>query len=258
MVGFFIKKAFFDGWDNLMGLVLFNLVYIVLMFAGVWAFFTLIQLSAAAAVAAFALVLLIYAVISGGTAAVVLNYSNYRRDSWSAFRTGIVRNIRHSLLFFVIMLFCVLNVLFIIPFYISSGNVLGYVAVVIMIWIEVFVVLGIPYFFPLMNLLPGDRPLKTLNKCLIIIGDNPGFTLFFALYRLFVTAVSVFTMGLCPGVAGAQLAGQDAMKLLMFKYDWLEENKNADRRHIPWADLLYDEKEKVGPRTLKNMIFPWK
>ncbi|MDD7588861.1 MAG: hypothetical protein PUJ74_05725, partial [Bullifex porci] len=31
MIGFFIKKAFFDGWDNLIGLVLYNLVSIGLL-----------------------------------------------------------------------------------------------------------------------------------------------------------------------------------------------------------------------------------
>ena len=55
-----------------------------------------------------------------------------------------------------------------------------------------------------------------------------------------------------------QLASQDAMKLLMFKYDYLDENPDADIKHIPWDDLLYDEREKVGPRSLKSMIFPWK
>ena len=37
MIGFFIKKAFFDGWDNLIGMVLFNLGYIVAIFALFWA-----------------------------------------------------------------------------------------------------------------------------------------------------------------------------------------------------------------------------
>ena len=65
-------------------------------------------------------------------------------------------------------------------------------------------------------------------------------------------------MGLVPGVAGMNLASHDAIRLLMLKYDWLEENPDADRRHLPWADILYDEEEKVGPRSFKNMIFPWK
>ena len=258
MTGFFIKKAFFDGWDNLIGLVLFNLIYIVLLGAGLWGFSFLGGINPAIGYFFLAFALLVYSIIAGGTAAVVFNYSNYQRDSWNAFRSGVRRNIRHSMLFFALNLFIYSNLLLLLPFYLSMGNIGGTIIAVILLWIEVIALLGVGYYFPLMNLLPGDRPFKTAKKCLIIVGDNLGFTIFFALYRLVVLAISVFTMGLVPGVVGAQLAGQDAMKLLMFKYDYLEEHKDADRKHLPWADLLYDEKEKVGPRSLKNMIFPWK
>ena len=258
MIGFFIKKAFFDGWDNLIGLVLFNLIYIVIMGLGLWGFSTIGVINAAAAYLFLAFVLLIYSIVSGGTAAVAYNYSNYQRDAWNAFRTGIKRNIRHSLLFFLLNLFALVNLLLLLPFYMAMSNIPGLLIAIVLIWLEVIIFLGIAYYFPLMNLLPGDRPLKTAKKCLIIVGDNLGFTLFFVIYRLVVFAFSLFSMGLIPGFSGAQLAGQDAMKLLMMKYDYLEENKDADRKHLPWADLLYDEREKVGPRSLKNMIFPWK
>ena len=258
MIGFFIKKAFFDGWDNLIGLVLFNLIYIVIMGLGLWGFSTIGVINAAAAYLFLAFVLLIYSIVSGGTAAVAYNYSNYQRDAWNAFRTGIKRNIRHSLLFFLLNLFALVNLLLLLPFYMAMSNIPGLLIAIVLIWLEVIIFLGIAYYFPLMNLLPGDRPLKTAKKCLIIVGDNLGFTLFFVIYRLVVFAFSLFSMGLIPGFAGAQLAGQDAMKLLMMKYDYLEENKDADRKHLPWADLLYDERKKVGPRSLKNMIFPWK
>ena len=258
MIGFFIKKAFFDGWDNLIGMVLFNLGYIVAIFALFWAVLSAGQASPLFGYLGIALSLIVVAVLMGGSAAVVHNYSDYKRESWAAFRKGIKRNIRHSLLYAVVMILMVLNILFIIPFYSAYGNIFGYFISVIMIWVEIILLLAVPYYFPLMNLLPADRPLKTLKKCFLILGGNMGFSLFFALYRLFCLAVSAFTLGLVPGVCGMQLASQDAMKLLMMKYDYLEENPDADVRHLPWEDILYDEKEKVGPRSLKSMIFPWK
>ena len=33
MIGFFIKKAFFDGWDNLIGMVIHNLGFLLVMLA---------------------------------------------------------------------------------------------------------------------------------------------------------------------------------------------------------------------------------
>ncbi len=60
------------------------------------------------------------------------------------------------------------------------------------------------------------------------------------------------------GPAGIQLYMNSALRLLIFKYDWLEENPDAKRKDVPWYELLIDEKERVGKRTLKGMIFPWK
>ncbi len=44
----------------------------------------------------------------------------------------------------------------------------------------------------------------------------------------------------------------------MFKYDYIEAHPDTDRKHLPWEELLFEEREKVGTRTLKGMIFPWK
>ena len=258
MTGFFIKKAFFDGWDNLIGLVLFNIGYIALFFIGFWLSMTVGQINWIAGYAVLILFIFLCAIVMGGTAAVTHNYSDYSRESWAAFRKGVVRNIRHSLLYALLLVFAIANIFLIIPFYASFGNIVGYIISVILIWVEVIALLAMPYYFPLMNLLPGDKPLKTAKKCLLIVGGNMGFTIFYAIYRIICTAISVFTIGIVPGVTGMQLASQDAMKLLMYKYDYLEENPDADMKHIPWDDLLYDEKEKVGPRSLKSMIFPWK
>ena len=258
MIGFFIKKAFFDGWDNLIGLVLFNIGCIVVMFGLFWLSLVVGQTNWAIGYVGLAISVVIVSILMGGTASVTHNYSNYQHDAWGAFKNGVKRNIRHSLLFFLFVLLFVVNILFVIPFYSSYGNAFGFVISIIMIWVEIILLLCLPYYFPLMNLLPADRPLKTAKKCFIIVADNLGFTLFYLIYSIICIVISVLTIGLVPGLTGMQLAAQDAMKLLMFKYDYLEENPSADRKHIPWEDLLYDEREKVGPRSLKSMIFPWK
>jgi hypothetical protein len=33
---------------------------------------------------------------------------------------------------------------------------------------------------------------------------------------------------------------------------------DADRRHIPWEELLAEDREKTGTRSLRSFIFPWK
>ena len=257
MIGFFIKKAFFDGWDNLIGLVLQNLIYIVLLLCAIGAFM-LSSTSIVLTIVLLAIILLATCIMLGGTASVVKNYSDYERETWSAFALGIKNNIGHSLLFFAICFFILLMCLYVIPFYMTINNMIATLLTVVLMWVLVILLLALPYYFPLMNLLPGDKPLKTLKKCFIILTDNLLFTLFYFLYNIVVVAVSVFVMGIIPGISGYMLGAQDAMKLLMYKYDYLEEHPDANRKKIPWAELLYDEKEKVGPRSFKSMIFPWK
>ena len=257
MKGFFIKKAFFDGWDNLIGMVLLNIVYIAIFFLFVSSF-ALVEYGPLPFFLAILALLFVTAVFSGAVSNVAYGYSDYRRDTWNDLKAGFSRYFRHSMLMFLIYVVLALLTLFIIPFYMRNFGIIGAVISVILIWLVIFSVMALPYYFALSSYLPGDRPLKTLRKCFIIMGDNMGFSIFFLLYNIVCVALTLFTVGLIPGVAGMNLASHDAVRLLMMKYDYLEENPDADRKHLPWTDILFDEEEKVGPRSFKNMIFPWK
>lgn len=257
MKGFFVKKAFFDGWDNLIGMVLLNIVYIAIFFLFVSSF-ALVEYGPLPFFLAILALLFVTAVFSGAVSNVAYGYSDYRRDTWNDLKAGFSRYFRHSLLMFLIYVVLALLTLFIIPFYMGNFGIIGAVISVILIWLVIFSVMALPYYFALSSYLPGDRPLKTLKKCFIIMGDNMGFSIFFLLYNIVCVALTLFTVGLIPGVAGMNLASHDAVRLLMMKYDYLEENPDADRKHLPWTDILFDEEEKVGPRSFKNMIFPWK
>ena len=205
-----------------------------------------------------AVVILILSVSMGGTAAVVYNWSNYKGDTWRSYAKGIMRNIRHSLFFFLVILFLLLVSLLVVPFYLSMENTLGLILGVVMVWLSIFIMIALPFYFPLMNLLPGDGPWKTFKKCFLIAGDNLGYTFLLLLHNTVDLVLSVVTMGMVPGVTGLMLGSQDMMKLLMKKYDWMEENPGKGKKDMDWSELIYEEKETLGPRSLKNMIFPWK
>ncbi len=262
MIGFFIKKSFFDGWDNLVQIFIQNLIYIVIFIATLFAlYFTLSTETPFLAGVVLLLVLqLSTCILLGGTAATVLNYSDYKRETWGPFAAGVKRNFKHSLLFFALTVLLEFMA-FSIWYYLNLGNTAAMFIAVLIFWVAIIVLMALPYYYPLMNLLPGDGPLKTFKKCFIILSDNAGFSLFYLLYNTVVVVFSLFIFGLVPGVVGYMLGAEDAVKLLMLKYDYLEENppKNPkERKKIPWAEILYDEKEKVGPRSLKSMLFPWK
>ncbi len=258
MIGFFIKKAFFDGWDNLIGMVLMNIGYLGIFFLLVSAT-SLASYGVLPFLLAVIALMFVTAVYSGAVSNCCNGYSSYRRDTWKDFKAGFGRYFRHALLMFFIYVVGTAMVLFVIPFYMGGAlGIVGTVISVLLIWLVIFCLIALPYYFALSSYLPGDRPLKTLKKCFIIMGDNMGFSLFFLLYNIICIVLTVVTVGLIPGGCGMNLAAHDAVRLLMLKYDYLEENPDADRRHLPWDDILYDEEEKIGPRSFKNMIFPWK
>jgi hypothetical protein len=140
------------------------------------------------------------------------------------------------------------------------GGVLGAAGAGLVFWVLLFWLGSTQFFFPLLCQMGGGT-LKNIKKGFIILLDNPGFSLFTMAGTIFITAVSIFTAFLIPGLSNALLFQHEAMKLRLLKYDYLEETRETagpGKIVIPWDTLLSEDRENVGPRTLKGMIFPWK
>lgn len=261
MVGFFIKKSFFDGWDNFLSLILSNIVYIALCVGALGAL-SMESLPQWALVLILALALFLGDVYTGGVTGLTHQYARYSREGWACFKESCKKQFSHSVLHFVIMSIVVASLFLVIPFYLRSiGGMAGALLAAVVFWVVIFAVLALQYFFPLAQMMDKDGPFKTLRKCFLILGDNLGFSVFLALYTVVDFVLSVLFALMMPGFAGIHLSRSVAMKLLMLKYDYLEAHPGLDRRErrrIPWDDLLVDEREKVGRRTLRGMIFPWK
>jgi hypothetical protein len=84
------------------------------------------------------------------------------------------------------------------------------------------------------------------------------FAVGLAIGGVFIMLVSFVTAFLVPGITGLAIWYQSALRLRMYKYDYLEEHPDTPKREIPWDALIYDDRERVGKRTLRGMIFPWK
>lgn len=259
MIGFFIKKAFFDGWDNLIGLVVHNLVYLLMLF-GLYGAFTLFASEGGLLLGLGAMILLsaAYSLYSSAVAWQTYLYSDYKREGFKGLKEGFARLWRHGVFHFVVNTLLCMILFFTMPMYLQQNSAVGFFLGLILFWTYVIVSLALQYFFPLACRMPGDRPLKTFRKCFIILVDNLGTSLFLALFSAVSFVFTVVLVGLVPSISGILLNRQVALKLLLLKYDYLEENPDADRKKIPWEELLFDEREKVGHRSLKNMIFPWK
>ena len=65
-----------------------------------------------------------------------------------------------------------------------------------------------------------------------------------------------------PGLCGINLGYINALKLRLYKYDWLDQHKDLknakDRKNIPWDALLKEDKDILSKKSLKTMLMPWK
>ena len=255
MFGFLIKKTFFDMWDNLIRIVILNLGYI-LGFAIIIYFPLLFRDIPLLFFSALGIGMGILFVYSGVVSSMTSKIADYEKPEFADFLPALKATYPTSLLFALVNL--VLVILFQISFRVYGGMqaIIGTLAYSFLIWVVIFWLLAVQYFFSIQARL--DRKfVKIIKKMFLLLLDNPLFTIGLLIGTLLTTVISVFTAALLPGIASVFLWWNVALKLRLYKYDYLEKNPES-RRNIPWDALLTEDRERVGKRTLKGMIFPWK
>ena len=257
MIGFLFKKVFFDIWDNLLMLVLMSLGIIVplaLLYLGS----VLLDYSMVASLAVSAFALLIFSFYALYLSSITFGYSRNKKGGMKAVKDAFRFHIGHAFVHFMMLIVLCMISIFGIPFYFSFGNIVGVVMGMMLFWVAVSIVLAMQYFFPLCFHMEADGAFKTLKKCFIILADNLGTSLFLAIRTLIDLVLTILTASMIPGMAGISLSRMDTTKILMLKYDFLEANPDCTKKDINWDDLLYEERQLIGPRSFKGMIFPWK
>ncbi|MDR0389815.1 MAG: hypothetical protein LBH73_07080 [Spirochaetaceae bacterium] len=255
MFGFLVKKSFFDLWDNLFKSAFINIGFIFslawpllfpFLFEGVPALFW-------AALVSGVIWCFVYLSAASWALKAVSDYGNFGfKDFIAALKNTALDGVIAGGL---AVLFCLLGV-YGIPFYLSIDSPLGVIPAALVFWTLVVMLLALQFYFPVRNRL-GRKPLTIIKKCFLIFLDNPGFSIALCITSLCIFLFSLVSILLFPGPAGLLLFHDEALRLRLLKYDWLEENPEKGRK-VPWAALLIDEREKTGTRSLKNFIFPWK
>ena len=260
MIGFFLKKTFFDGWDNLLQLILFNVagILIVSLFFGV-----AYLLSALPVLSLFSLFvcIILMGILLLAISNIMARVADYKSFSFKEVFQEIKYTWRHGVLFALIETFCWVVVGVAVPYYFSFQNFLGLFLGVSVVWIFAVIQLSLLWFFPIRSRLESNFR-KCLKKCFIVFFDNTGFTLFMVLYSFILIVLTPFLAFLAPGFSGLLLAWNNAFRLRMYKYDWMEQHPEIPiqtaRKQIPWDELLAEDRETVGTRSIRNLIFPWK
>ena len=261
MFGFILKKNFCDGWDNLLTVIITNLIF---LFTGIGLVFLNSLASKSDILALFAIlissiVLSILMFAYSDSAAHIANFEGIRfvdffKQIPGALKDGTLFGLMNAGVFLVSS--------FSIRYYIvDSGTLFGFALGCAIFWIDFFYLLAMQWFIPIRGLMHNNFK-KCFKKSFIILFDNTGFSLLMGLYNLILIALSVLCIGFFPSLTGILIANTNALRVLLYKYDYLEEHPELktkrERRQIPWDDLLSEDREILGPRNIRSFLFPWK
>jgi len=257
MFFFAIKKTFFDLWDHLFFALAVNLVF-TLAGLGLLSLSYFFQGWGSVGQLSYAPVPFLIAAVLGGVATFwardIAVQGNARvSDAWAHF----ANSWKPSLAFGAAWLILVAGLTFGVPFYSSVNPVLGFIFGVVMAW-ALFFGAGISLFYPGLNAQIEPKVGKLFKKAFLVFLANPWTSLWMGVVFLLSLVLTVATLGFFPGILGISLWLQVCFKFVMAKYEWIEAHPEENPKKVPWGTILAEDMEKVGPRTLKGLIFPWK
>jgi hypothetical protein len=261
MFFFLIKKAFFDMWDHLFRIIILNLGFILVIGAAILIPYLLLMIPSVPETVLFFISLVLSSalacVYTGAASGVVKDISDYGEPGFRDFYRYLTETYRPSLYFGILNAVILFLISLAFPFYMGMKSMVGPLAFAFLFWVSLIWIIAIQFFFPLQSRINTSFK-KNIKKIFLVFFDNTFFSLGTFLGSLVILVASSFTAFMLPGIGTILLWVNVAFKLRVYKYDYLEANPSANRKKIPWDALLIDEKERVGKRTLRGMIFPWK
>lgn len=272
MFGFIIKKSFCDDWDNLLSVVIVNLIGVTigLLLLLVCSNFASVMnnldehslVPLIIVISAVFIGSILFAIINfafGELAAEIANFNGIRLVDFFKAIPGVLKD---AVLYGIMIAAMIVISFSCLDFYfIKMQSLVGFFIGSLFLWVDIFLILSMQWFIPIRSLMKNDFK-KCFKKSLLICFDNTGFSILMAIHNLVLAALSVLLIGFFPSFAGIMIAKTNALRLRLYKYDYLEEHPElqtkAERRNIPWDELIYDDRETLGPRKLRSFLFPWK
>ncbi|MBQ9238427.1 MAG: hypothetical protein IJ191_03815 [Treponema sp.] len=258
---FFLKKNFCDGWDNLFLLVAVNallLIFTALCSVVLYAVGTVAAV-ASAIVVLWAVGTAVLCLAYGEVACLVADFKGVTlADYFRAIPASLADGIRLGLIGGVSLIAVPLGTYF----YFSLETFTGFLLGALVLWVALFEAVTLQWFVAVRSLLHCGFT-ACLKKCLFVAFDNMGFSFFMLMYDSVLAVLSIIPgAGLAPSGAGIVLAKVNALRLRLYKYDYLAAHPECTtpqlRRKIPWDTLVAHDRETLGPRPLSSFFFPWK
>lgn len=265
MFGFFIKKNFFDGWDNCLYLLIPNVVIAFFLSGTALGLYFLFKLEKAfvflLAVVIFVLAGGILASLVGANGKNVYAVADYGTPALADYFKEIPAAFKKYFGFGCLCSGIIVSAYIGIPVYLGFENQFGVAFAVLLGFFVLVMAFVLQWFIPLTVIMNGDFK-KTIKKCFIIFFDNTGFSFLMFLYSTLIFLVSCVIFLVLPGLSGVLLGQVNALRLRLYKYDWLEVHPDLKtakaRKNIPWDDLLKEDRMNLGSRNFRSLFNSFK
>ena len=273
MLGFFFKKNFYDGWDNVLFIFVPNLILDVFFLIGGGLFYLGTKVNGTAGIIIWGCTVLI--VITAGSilslawaesAAKIADYESAEiKPFFTSLKTCIKDGILYGIVLFAVLLVSAAGIIF--YFRPVSGATLPFIGLMagsVFFWIMLTIISAL-FWYPSLRAIMHNPFKKSIKKCFIILFDNIGSSVVLGIYNFFLLIISIVMVGLAPGLGGIGLSRVNFLRILLKKYDYLEiaekeaaGKKPVFRNKIPWQELLKEDIEITGSRSIKSFFMPWK
>lgn len=273
MLGFFFKKNFYDGWDNVLFIFVPNLILDVFFLIGGGLFYLGTKVNGTAGIIIWGCTVLL--VITAGSilslawaesAAKIADYESAEiKPFFTSLKTCIKDGILYGIVLFAVLIISAAGIIF--YFRPVSGATLPFIGLMagsVFFWIMLTIISAL-FWYPSLRAIMHNPFKKSIKKCFIILFDNIGSCVVLGIYNIFLLIISIVMVGLAPGLGGIGLSRVNFLRILLKKYDYLEiaekeaaGKKPVFRNKIPWQELLKEDIEITGSRSIKSFFIPWK
>lgn len=273
MLGFFFKKNFYDGWDNVLFIFVPNLILDLFFLIGGGLFYLGTKVNGTAGIIIWGCTVLL--VITAGSilslawaesAAKIADYESEEiKPFFTSLKTCIKDGILYGIVLFAVLIISAAGIIF--YFRPVSGATLPFIGLMagsVFFWIMLTIISAL-FWYPSLRAIMHNPFKKSIKKCFIILFDNIGSCVVLGIYNIFLLIISIVMVGLAPGLGGIGLSRVNFLRILLKKYDYLEiaekeaaGKKPVFRNKIPWQELLKEDIEITGSRSIKSFFMPWK
>lgn len=261
MFGLMIRKAFYDFWDSFFKIVFLNVGFILTL---------IVAFSAAYPVSligfipdAIKIPVMIFIVcfflnlFTGALNIFVREIVDNKSPGFKDFFIAMKKSMLASTLYSAFMTLAIALFSISMSFWGTQTMFIADAAKILLFGAAIIFILANMLFFPIYAGLEKSF-FKAIKKMFLVFLDNPVFSFGLMIISLAIFAVSVITVLMIPGYAAVALLLNVGLKYRLLKYDYIQEHPEADPTRIPWTILLAEERERVGTRSLRGLIFPWK